>query len=290
MELRVAGGHLRASIEIKEMFPEKLRAVLEQRGAIHLRLQIELWQHRPVWDKQPQPAVLAVFRIVLDPATRLVQVADQYGEVSRQPAWQEPLVLRLDLGRGDVLSDTGRYYIRTQATLGTIAEREATQAADAVFGPDEGSVTLGSMGRAALSRGAAGERLPAERVRRGANARHHGSGAESRCETLETDTDFAGPRPDLDHRAAHRNRLVLTLDPELDPKIARAVEDLVGGEVPADFALARLVRLAVGRLIRDRAVAPVPLDGGAIELLAVVWPTLDVGGDDDSGGRERNGG
>ena len=69
------------------------------------------------------------------------------GEVSRQPAWQEPLVLRLDLGRGDVLSDTGRYYIRTQATLGTIAEREATQAADAVFGPDEGSVTLGSMGR-----------------------------------------------------------------------------------------------------------------------------------------------
>jgi hypothetical protein len=147
MELRVAGGHLRASIEIKEMFPDKLRAVLEQRGAIHLRLQIELWQHRPVWDKQPQPAVLAVFRIVLDPVTRLVQVADQYGEVSRQPAWQEPLALRLDLGRGDVLSDTGRYYIRTQATLGTIAEREATQAADAVFGPDEGSVTLGSMGR-----------------------------------------------------------------------------------------------------------------------------------------------
>jgi hypothetical protein len=147
MELRVASGHLRASLEIKEMFPEKFRTVLEQRGAIHLRLQVELWQHRPVWDKQPQPTVLTVFRIVLDPSTQMVQVADQYGEVSRQPAWQEPLILRLDLGRGDGLSDSAKYYVRTQATLGTIAEREATQAADAVFGPDEGSVTLGSMGR-----------------------------------------------------------------------------------------------------------------------------------------------
>jgi len=147
MELRVAGGHLRASLEIKEMFPEKFRTVLEQRGAIHLRLQVELWQHRPVWDKQPQPTVLTVFRIVLDPSTQMVQVADQYGEVSRQPAWQEPLTLRLDLGRGDALSDSAKYYVRTQATLGTIAEREATQAADAVFGPEEGSVTLGSMGR-----------------------------------------------------------------------------------------------------------------------------------------------
>jgi hypothetical protein len=147
MELRVAGAHLRASLEIKEMFPEKFRTVLEQRGAIHLRLQVELWQHRPVWDKQPQPTVLAVFRIVLDPTTQMVLVADQYGEVSRQPAWQEPLIVRLDLGRGDSLSDSAKYYVRTQATLGTIAEREATQAADAVFGPDEGSVTLGSMGR-----------------------------------------------------------------------------------------------------------------------------------------------
>jgi hypothetical protein len=129
------------------MFPEKFQAVLEQRGAIHLRLQIELWQHRPIWDKQPQPTVITVFRIILDPVTRLVRVADQYGEVSRQPAWQEPLLLRLDLGRGDDLSDTGKYYVRTQATLGTIAERETTQAADAVFGADEGSVTLGSMGR-----------------------------------------------------------------------------------------------------------------------------------------------
>ena len=56
-----------------------------------------------------------------------MRVADQYGEVSRQPAWQEPLTLRLDLGRGEALSDTARYYVRTQATLGTIAERESDE-------------------------------------------------------------------------------------------------------------------------------------------------------------------
>jgi hypothetical protein len=146
VELRVAGGSLRASIEIRQMFPEKFQAVLEQRGAIHLRLQIELWEDRPIWDKLAQPAIVTVFRIVLDPSSRQVSVADQYGEVSRQPAWQEPLTLRLDLGRADALADGGRYYVRAQATLGTIAERESSGAGDAVFGADEG-VTLGAMGR-----------------------------------------------------------------------------------------------------------------------------------------------
>jgi hypothetical protein len=76
-----------------------------------------------------------------------VKVGDQYGEISRQPAWQEPLVLRLDLGRADALSDTARYYVRAQSALGTIPEKEAPGAGDAVFGSDEGSVTLGTMAR-----------------------------------------------------------------------------------------------------------------------------------------------
>ena len=107
-ELRVAGGSIRASLEIREMFPAKFQTVLEEGAAIHLRLQIELWEDRPVWDKLAQPAVVSVFRIVLDPSTRMVRVADSYGEVSRQAAWQEPLTLRPDLGRADALSDGAR--------------------------------------------------------------------------------------------------------------------------------------------------------------------------------------
>ena len=76
------------------------------------------------------------------------EVADQYGEVSRQPAWQEPLALRLDLGRGDVPCRTplGTTFGRRRRSA-RLHERETTKAADAVFGDDEGSVTLGSMGR-----------------------------------------------------------------------------------------------------------------------------------------------
>ena len=146
-EMRVAGGGIRASLEIRDMFPAKFQAILEEGGAIHLRLQIELWEDRPVWDKLAQPSIITIFRIVLDPSTRQVKVADQYGEVSRQPAWHEPLTLVPNLGRADALSDTAQYYVRALITLGTVAEKDTTQATNAVFGDDDGSVSLASMGK-----------------------------------------------------------------------------------------------------------------------------------------------
>jgi hypothetical protein len=146
-ELRVAGGSVRASLEIRDIFPAKFRTVLEEGAAIHLRLQIELWEDRPVWDKLVQPAVVAVLRIALDPATRQVTVTDRYGELSRQPAWQEPLTLRPDIGRADALSDGARYYVRVLATLGTILEKETEKASKAVFGDDDGSVSLAAVGK-----------------------------------------------------------------------------------------------------------------------------------------------
>jgi hypothetical protein len=146
-ELRVAGGGIRASLEIRDLFPVKFQGVLEEGNAIHLRLQIELWEDRPVWDKLAQPAVVTVFRIALDPSTRQVTVADSYGEVSRQPAWQEPLTLRPDLGRADALSDTARYYVRVLATLGTLAEKETARATSAVFGDDDSAVSIAGMGK-----------------------------------------------------------------------------------------------------------------------------------------------
>lgn len=146
-ELRVAGGSIRAALEIRDIFPAKFQAVLEEGPAIYLRLQIELWEDRPVWDKLVQPAVVTVLRIALDPATRQVKVTDRYGELSRQPAWQEPLTLRPDIGRADALSDGARYYVRILATLGTIVEKETERASKAVFGEDDGSVSLAAIGK-----------------------------------------------------------------------------------------------------------------------------------------------
>ena len=147
IEIRVAGGSIRASIEIKDLFPQKFQSILEDGAAIHLRLQLELWEDRAVWDKLAQPAAVTVFRIVLDPTTRQVRVADQYGEVSRQPAWQEPLTLRLDLGRAEALSDSAQYYVRVLATIGTIAEKESERAGNAVFGDDDSSVSIAGVGK-----------------------------------------------------------------------------------------------------------------------------------------------
>jgi hypothetical protein len=147
VELRVTGGTVRASLEIRDMFPEKFRSVLEDGGAVHLRLQLELWEDRPVWDKLVQPAVVSVFRIALDRQSQLVSVADRFGEVSRQPAWQEPLLLRPEIARTDALSDGAKYYVRVLATLGTIAERETAQATNAVFGDDDNPVSLAGMGK-----------------------------------------------------------------------------------------------------------------------------------------------
>jgi hypothetical protein len=143
-EVRVAGGTLRAAIEVRDLFPDRFKSVLEQGGAIHLRLQIELWEKRTVWDRLAQPSIVTVFRILLDPVTRLVSITDRFGEISRQPAWQEPLVLRLDLGRPEALSDDAHYYVRTLSTLGTLADRDPATAA---LGTDEGAVSLGAMAR-----------------------------------------------------------------------------------------------------------------------------------------------
>jgi hypothetical protein len=146
-ELRVAGGSIRAALEIRDLFPAKFQGAIEDGGAIHLRLQVELWEDRPVWDKLAQPAVVSVFRIALDRGTRQVTVSDRYGEVSRQPAWQEPLTLRPDVGRADALTDGARYYVRVLATLGTIPEKDTEQASQAVFGDDDSAVSLGAMGK-----------------------------------------------------------------------------------------------------------------------------------------------
>jgi len=146
-EMRIAGGSLFAAIELKDIFPAKFQAALEGGGAIHLRLQVELWENRPVWDKQAQPAAVSVFRMQLERDSRLVKVSDRYGEVSSQPAWQEPLSLRLDLGRAEALSDKTQYYVRVLATLGTIAEKESATASSVVFGDDDSTMSLGAMGK-----------------------------------------------------------------------------------------------------------------------------------------------
>ena len=96
---------------------------------LHLRLQAELWESRPVWDRLVYPAILRVVRMTRGSA----------------PAAAMPVTV--DLGQADRIVATGRYYVHVIATLGTLADKDADQVGDAVFGRESESNTLGSLGR-----------------------------------------------------------------------------------------------------------------------------------------------
>jgi hypothetical protein len=146
-EIHASGGNVHAALEIKDLFPEKFKSVLEAGGAIYLRLRVELLQHRMVWDRAVEPVVITVFRIVLDPSTRLVHVADEYSEVAKQPAWKEPITVPLVLARTDAISDGAQYYVRALVTLGTVADRETQEAGETVFGADDSSISIARVGK-----------------------------------------------------------------------------------------------------------------------------------------------
>jgi hypothetical protein len=151
LEIRIAGKTLLASIDLADALPDKLRRVLEQGGALHVRIQAELWEDRPVWDKLVRPALVTVFRIVRDPATTHIAISDAVGPVLSGAQLPNPLSLRVNVAPADSLSDDGRYYIRMQATVGTLGEREAEDTSAAVFGKDEGTISVGKVGKLIFS-------------------------------------------------------------------------------------------------------------------------------------------
>jgi hypothetical protein len=120
--------------------------VLESGGPLHVRIQAELWEDRPVWDKLVRPALISVFRVVRDPGTSQVAVTDAVGTIMSFAQWPDPLTLKVEVAPAQALQDDSRYYLRIVATIGTIAERDI-QTGEAVFGGDDGSISIGTVGR-----------------------------------------------------------------------------------------------------------------------------------------------
>src|SRR6187431_3128588 len=90
---------------------------------------------------------------------------------------------------------------------------------------------------------------------------------------------IAHAAPNLDVGADGGDLLRLLLQLERDLELPLLPVDVIGGEATADRALARLVRVAVTRVLRDGAVAPVPLHARAVEVGVVVAPVFHVDGD-----------
>jgi hypothetical protein len=151
VELRAVGPMVRATVDLRDLFPEKFRDVLNAGSPLHVRVQAELWEDRPLWDRIVRPALITVFRIVRDPITSRIAVSDVVGTVQSTPAPPDPLSLRVDVAPAEAVSNSGRYYLRLIATVGTLAQKDIEQAGDAAFGVDDGSVSIGKVGKMIFS-------------------------------------------------------------------------------------------------------------------------------------------
>ena len=83
-EVRAIGPTVRASIDLRDVFSEKYRAILKGGGILHVRIQAEVWEDRPLWDKLVRPALISVFRIIRDPNNQ-ISVSDAVGVVISLP-------------------------------------------------------------------------------------------------------------------------------------------------------------------------------------------------------------
>ena len=133
------------TIELRDLLPDRFRKTLDDGGALHLRVQAELWESRPVWDRLVYPAIVRVFRFGRAPGNGL-SIADPGGSATTYPAPPRSMPVVVELGAAARLAPAGRYYVHVIATLGTLAEREADEVGDAVFGRPSETNGLGSLG------------------------------------------------------------------------------------------------------------------------------------------------
>jgi len=146
-EVRTPASTVRATIEVRDLVPDRFKKTLEAGSALHLRLQAELWESRPVWDRLVYPAITRVFRFARAASGGDVSIADSDGQPTTYRAVPAALPVVVDLGSRDRVSATQKYYVHVVATLGTIAERDVDAAGDAVFGRESETNGLGSFGR-----------------------------------------------------------------------------------------------------------------------------------------------
>ena len=129
-ELKTELTIVRARIEVRDLLPDRFKRLLDENGSLHLRIQAELWESRPVWDRLVYPAVVRAIRL------------------TKGTLPPNPMPLALEIGHRDRIVATGRYYLHVIATIGTLAERDVDDVGDAVFGRPSETNTLGSLGRA----------------------------------------------------------------------------------------------------------------------------------------------
>jgi hypothetical protein len=145
-DVRGAAAAVTTSIELRDLIPDRFAKTLDEGAVLHLRVQAELWESRPVWDRLVYPALVRVFRFRRASSGGL-SVVDPAGAATTYATVPGSLPVALDLGDSTRVSAAQRYYVHVIATLGTLAEREVDEVGDAVFGRPSEVNSLGSLGR-----------------------------------------------------------------------------------------------------------------------------------------------
>jgi len=152
LEVRVKDVHapsanVGAAIELRDVLPDRFKKLLDDGRVLHLRVQTELWESRPVWDRLVYPAMIRVLRFARAASGHEITITDSAGAATTYPTVPNPLALNVDIGRRDRLAKAERYYVHVTATMGTLADRDIDDVNDALFGRPTESNGLGSLGR-----------------------------------------------------------------------------------------------------------------------------------------------
>jgi len=144
--VRTVGAAVTTAIELRDLIPDRFKKTLVDGGVLHLRVQAELWEARPVWDRLVYPAIVRVFRFTQGAGATL-SMTDATGAVTTTQEAPRTMPIDVPLGDPSRMSPDSRYYVHVVATLGTLAEREADDVGDAVFGRPSEANSLGALGR-----------------------------------------------------------------------------------------------------------------------------------------------
>jgi hypothetical protein len=145
--VRTPASVVTATIDVRDPLPDRFRKLVDDGGALHLRIEMELWESRPVWDRLVYPAIVRVFRLARAVSGREISIGDSAGTTRTYPAVPNPMVLSIELGQRSRIAASARYYVRVVATAGTLAERDADDVGDLVFGRENEATGLGALGR-----------------------------------------------------------------------------------------------------------------------------------------------
>ena len=134
-----------AAVEVSDVVPRSFVRVVDEGNTLYMRLQAELWENRPTWDRLVYPALVRAFRIVKRGTPAELVVADEAG--AEQRAASGSFATTLTLGKSDRIAASGKYYVRLVATVGTVADRDIDRFNDAVFGRESDGGSAVAFGR-----------------------------------------------------------------------------------------------------------------------------------------------